>query len=150
MCLLNASFEKWFHNATTQFLLQNWQPWCLLGWYGAWLGKSPTCRQHVGPTVKSQHIWTTGPQRADTNLFPTHFFVSGIADFLQIFSSTRGTYGVIIVQTGMYNIKQFVQPGYYFAPLTYYSLDAQIFFSASIIEKQHLTTLHLTTSAAAA
>ena len=51
-----------------------------------WLGKLPTCRRHVGPTAKSWHIWPTGPRRADTNLFPTLFFVSGIADFLQIFS----------------------------------------------------------------
>ena len=49
----------------------------------------PTCRQHVGPTAENRHIWPTGPRRADTNLFPTHFFVSGIANFLQIFSSTR-------------------------------------------------------------
>jgi hypothetical protein len=61
-----------------------------------WLGKSPTCRRYVGPTAKSRHIWPTGPRRADTKSFPTHFFVSGIADFLQIFSSTRGTYGVIL------------------------------------------------------
>jgi hypothetical protein len=53
---------------------------------GAWLGKSPTCRQHVGPTAKSRHIWPTGPRRADTISFLTHFCVSGIADFLQIFS----------------------------------------------------------------
>jgi hypothetical protein len=51
-----------------------------------WLGKSPTCRRHVGPTAKSRHIWPTGPRRADTISFPTHFCVSGIADFLQIFS----------------------------------------------------------------
>jgi len=56
-----------------------------------WLGKSPTWRRHVGPTAKNRHIWPTGPRRADTNSFPTHFFVSGIAEFLQIFSSTRGT-----------------------------------------------------------
>ncbi len=61
-----------------------------------WLGKSPTCRRHVGPTAKSRHFWTTLPSRADTNSFPTLFCVSGIADFLQ------GTYGVIIVQTGKY------------------------------------------------
>jgi len=52
----------------------------------SWLGKSPTCRRHVGPTAKSRHFWPTLPSRADTNLFPTLFFVLGIADFLQIFS----------------------------------------------------------------
>ena len=61
-----------------------------------WLGKSPTCRQHVGPGPP------TRPSCADTNSFPTLFFVSGIADFLQIFLCTKGTYREIIVQTGMY------------------------------------------------
>ena len=51
-----------------------------------WLGKSPTCQRHVGLTAKSRHIWPTGPRRADTISFPTHFCVSGTADFLQIFS----------------------------------------------------------------
>ena len=50
-----------------------------------WLGKSPTCRRHVGPTAKSWHFWPTRPSRADTNSF-RHFFVSGFAYFLQIFS----------------------------------------------------------------
>ncbi len=57
----------------------------------AWLGKSPTCRRHVSPTAKSRHFWPTLPSRADTNSFPTLFFVSGIADFLQIFSSNHRT-----------------------------------------------------------
>ena len=86
----------------------------------AWLGKSPTCRRHVGPTAKSRHIWPTGPRRADTISFPTHFCVSGIADFLQIFSKYQ-RYIRSNHRTNWYiNIKQSVQPGYFFAPLTYY------------------------------
>jgi hypothetical protein len=115
----------------------------------AWLGKSPTCWRHVGPTAKSRHFWPTWPSRADTNLFPTLFLCRGLPTFFKFSLSTRGTYGVI--KLVCINIKQSVQPGYFFAPLTYYySLNAHIFFSASIIEKQHLTTSHLTTSAAAA
>jgi hypothetical protein len=34
-CLLNASFGKQFHNATTWFLSQNWWPWCPPGQYRA-------------------------------------------------------------------------------------------------------------------
>ena len=45
----------------------------------SWLGKLLTCGRHVGPTAKSWHIWPTGPQRADTNIVPDTFFVSGIA-----------------------------------------------------------------------
>ena len=60
--------------------------WVLMSSRSSWLGKLPTCRRQVGPTAKSRHIWPTGPRRADTNSFPTHYFVSGIADFLQIFS----------------------------------------------------------------
>jgi len=43
---------------------------------------SATCRPD---SQKSAH-WPTGTRQADTNSFPTHFFVLGIADFLQIFS----------------------------------------------------------------
>ena len=101
-----------------------------------WLGKSPTCRRHVGPTAKSRHFWPTRPSRADTNSFPTLFLCRGLPTFFKFSLSTRGTYGVIIVQTGMYKFKQSVQPGYFFSP----SQRTKIFFSASIIEEQHLTT----------
>jgi hypothetical protein len=84
-----------------------------------WLGMSPTCWLHVGPTAKSRHIWPTGPRRADTNLFPTLFLCRGLPTFSKFSLSTRGTCGVIFVQTGIY-IKQSVQPGYFFAPLAYY------------------------------
>ena len=67
-----------------------------------WLGKLPTCRQHVGPTAKSWHFWPTRPSRADTNSFPTLFLCRGLPTFSKFSLSTRGTYGVIIVQTGMY------------------------------------------------
>ena len=109
----------------------------------AWLGKSPTCWRHVGPTAKSRHFWPTWPSRADTNLFPTLFLCRGLPTFFKFSLSTRGTYGVI--KLVCINIKQSVQPGYFFAPLTYYSLDTESLFS---IEKQHLTTFDLTISAA--
>jgi hypothetical protein len=58
----------------------------------AWLGS---------PTAKSRHIWPTGPRRADTNSFPTLFLCQGLPTFSKFSLSTRGTYGVIIVQTSM-------------------------------------------------
>ena len=63
---------------------------------------SATCRRHVGPTAKSRHFWPTRPSRADTNSFPTLFLCRGLPTFFKFSLSTRGTYGVIIVQTGMY------------------------------------------------
>jgi hypothetical protein len=66
----------------------------------AWLGL--TCRRHVSPTAKSWHFWPTRPSRADTNSFPTLFLCRGLPTFSKCSISTRGTYGVIIVQTGMY------------------------------------------------
>ena len=57
-----------------------------------WLGKSPTCRRHVGPTAKSRHFWPTWPSRADTNSFPTHFLRRVLPTFSKFSLSTRGTY----------------------------------------------------------
>jgi len=92
----------------------------------SWLGKSPTCRRHVCPTAKSRHFWPTRPRRADTNSFPTLFFVSGFADFLQIFSKYQ-RYMRSNHRTNWYvYIKQSVQPGYFFACLTYYSLNTML------------------------
>jgi len=56
---------------------------------GPWLGKSLTCRRHVGPTAKSRHIWPTGPQRADTNSFPTLFFCRRLPTFSKFSPRSR-------------------------------------------------------------
>ncbi len=45
--------------------------------FRTWLGKSPTCRQHVGPTAKCRHFWLTSPCRGDTKPIPTQYFCVG-------------------------------------------------------------------------
>ena len=46
----------------------------------SWLGKLPTCQQHVAVTAKCRHIWPKCPCHGDTKLIRHSIFVSGIAD----------------------------------------------------------------------
>jgi hypothetical protein len=61
--------------------------------YLAWLGKLPTCRQHVGLTVKCQHFWLTSPCRCNTKPTPTQYFCVGDCQHSpNLYFSTRATY----------------------------------------------------------
>jgi hypothetical protein len=42
-----------------------------------WLGMSPICRQHVGPTAKCRHIWRAWSCRGNTKWIPTQHFCVG-------------------------------------------------------------------------
>jgi hypothetical protein len=69
-------------------------------------GTLPTCRRHVGDmSARQPKVGTFGRlgQVVPTQICSRHFFVcGGLPTFFKFSLSTRGTYGVIIVQTGMY------------------------------------------------
>jgi hypothetical protein len=77
---------------------------------------SATCR----PDSQKSALLADSAKSCRHNFVPDTFFVSGFADFLQIFSKYQ-RYIRSNHRTNWYiNIKQSVQPGYFFAPLTYY------------------------------
>ena len=92
----------------------------LQAWMDILAGKvadmSATCR----PDSQKSALLADLAKSCRHNFVPDTFFVSGFADFLQIFSKYQ-RYIRSNHRTNWYiNIKQSVQPGYFFAPLTYY------------------------------